>query len=101
MAIRGADTVLSVKTILEVLFMRVEEVQDSIGVSLFASSEGNYLEILSEFIKARLEMWPHIQPNILTFVRTKFGDRDSILASHVWRITLVHGVDHGFVNVED
>lgn len=60
MAIRGADAVLSVKTILEVLFMRVEEVQDSIGVSLFASSEGNYLEILSEFIKARLEMRPHI-----------------------------------------
>lgn len=101
MAIRGAHAVLSVETILEVLAMRVEEVQDSIGISLFTSSEGNYLEILSEFIQARLEMRPNIQPNVLTLGRAKIGDLDSVLASHVCRVTLINGMNHGLVNIED
>lgn len=60
MAKRGAHAVLPVEAVLEVLAMRVKEVQDSIRVSLFTGGEGNYLEVLSEFIETRLQMRPHI-----------------------------------------
>ena len=92
---------LPVETILEVLSMGVKEVQDGIGVGLLTSSKGNYLEILRKFIQARLEMRPHIQPDVLTFGRAKIGDLDSVLTSHACRVTLIDGMDHGLVNVED
>ena len=99
-AVLGADAVLSIETVLEVLAVRVKKVQNGIRVSLLTSSKGDYLEVLCELVQARLEMWSHVEPNILRVRRVvEIGYLDFVLTCHTGRVTLVDGVDHGLINV--
>ena len=90
---------LSVQAHLEYFIVGVEEVENGVGVALLARGEGSYEVLVPELLQAIKKVRPHVEKEILdrVLVAPNLYFEPTL---HAWRVPLINGMYHRFIDVD-
>ena len=89
---------LAIEAILEELVLRIDVVEDGIGVYLVRGGEDYNLERLVRLLQALHEVWPQVDARAYRLLAWEVDLEDHV---RVLRLNVVNAVNEGLIHVED